>query len=398
MKKILITTSEKYPNNRPMLSELWNKEIPKHNYKLLWIMQSASSLFIPHKKQWGSNTLYILPNFDLKLLNYIINFLGKLILGSYLCIFNKFSYIHIHDGPEDGPIGLINSYLFNIPLIYTYTFPFIDLYKKYKLGKSIWFKGLFYRIRIFFYKTTLVHCDLLFPISSHLRDKLTKDYGIPKRKCLVVSESASQYFLDYKYDFPNNDTKKIIYVGTLARERKMGFLIDAFNIVKKNYKEVNLFILGWADIEKEVLELKYYTERLGLTKDVFFLDKVPYTEVPDIVSRCDIGVSPIMPINILLPSTPTKCIEYMALKLPVVANVENYDQKRIIEQSGGGVLTEYKVDSFADGILYLLKNDEKRKQMRIAGYNWIKSNRTFQITAEKIINKLQDFENNRVEY
>ena len=74
----------------------------------------------------------------------------------------------------------------------------------------------------------------------------------------------------------------------------------------------------------------------------------------------------------------------MAMGKPVVANKELLGHKEVIEKSKGGILVKFEDESFAEGIIRLLDNPKKAKEMGIEGHEWVMRNRTYEILARKL--------------
>ena len=234
--------------------------------------------------------------------------------------------------------------------------------------------------------------DLVFPISENLIKRLNIELGLPKNKMIAVPECASSLFLDYKKSHKNknaNVTKKIIYIGSLGKRRKIDFLIDMFKTVNKQISNVELYLIGWGEREDDIPLLKEYVFRQKLVSAVKFLDKIPYREIPEVLSQFDIGLSLIPPLDIYLLSTPTKCVEYLSLGIPVIANREIHDQRRLIELSDGGILTDYNVEEAANAVLMMLLDENLRSRCGKNGRNWIKNNRTFSKIGKYVFSKIQ---------
>lgn len=398
--KILILTKDKFPTNRPMLIELWNKEISILGNKLFWLFQNQNRSIKIKKMKWENNIIYILPSLGSRspisrILSFIINFFYKIILVFIIIIIKKIDFIHIHDSPEEGIISLLIKKILKIKFSYAYTFPFIDSLQnsiKGRKGIEKILKYLYIKLRKKLYEITLKQADIVFPISKYLSDKIRNEYLIPEKKILIVSECASNTFLNYSKSFKRdnkNNIKKIIYSGFIGKERNIEFIIDSMPIILNKHPNTQLDLLGWADIKYDIINLKEYIKKYNLTNYIKIIDKVPYNKVPNILSQYYIGVSPIPPIDIFLVSTPTKCIEYLSLGIPVVANEEIYDQKTLLESSNGGILTKYNVNDFALGIIVLLENEELHNKCSVNGYNWIVQNRSFKNVAVEINNKIR---------
>lgn len=389
-----------------MLIELWQQEITKLGNELFWIMQSSIKSSKAKRITEKDNNFYILQNLGnrnnhfIKLIDRYLNIILKLILSSYLIIKYRIKIVHVHDGAEEGIIGLILKKMLKAKYIYTYTSHFVigDDFNQDNRSIELNLRKIYFRLLKKLYLKNLIQSDLLLPISENLRIELNKTFKIPLNKMMVVSESASTYFLSsskggcnlHKYNMLNANYMNLIYVGSLGKKRKIEFIIDAFEIVTKEFQGVNLFILGWGETKQDIPELNKYILEKNLDSKIFFINRVSYYEIPEIVSQFDIGLSAIPPFGFYVFATPTKCIDYLSLKVPVVANKEIYDQKKLIEASNGGILTSYNELEYANGVLSLLKDENLRKKCAIKGYKWIKNNRTYKLVANKIDLQLRD--------
>ena len=224
---------------------------------------------------------------------------------------------------------------------------------------------------------------MVFPISRYMGERLAKNENVPNDKIFPIPECATEHFLNFKADNNNNEKEnKIIYTGTLSKSRKIDFLLRTLKLVLESHCDVKLLLVG--ERKGGIHDLVNYAKKLGIEKNVEFTGKQPYHKMPAYISKAMIGVSPIPPLPQFLVSTPTKCVEYLSLGIPVVANKEIYDQKEILTKSGGGFAVKYDENEFADSIIWLLKHPEEAEEMGKKGRKWIKKNRTYGSLAEKL--------------
>ncbi len=395
---------DSFPLNRPMLTELWCKEMINLGCDLFWILQTQKSSAKIERKKLTSNVFYIIPRFGRKslvskIVNIYINFIIKLIFSSILIKKHSIKFIHVHNAPEEGIIALILSKLFKIKFTYAYTSHFLfslGLPIKDRSSLETAIKKIHNFIRKRLYIIVLKNAALVFPISGYLINRLNSELGLPYNKMLAVPECASSLFLDYpkrKKNKNSNDTKKIVYIGSLGKRRNINFIIDTFRIVNKQYNNVELHLIGWGEREDDVPLLKKYVTKQKLASAIKFMNKIPYGEIPKVLSQFDIGLSFIPPIDIYLLSTPTKCVEYLSLGLPVIANKEIHDQRRLLELSNGGILTNYNIEDAAQGVVLLLIDENLRARCAENGSNWINNNRTFSEIAKSIFPKIRALQN-----
>lgn len=149
-----------------------------------------------------------------------------------------------------------------------------------------------------------------------------------------------------------------LYIGTHAKERQLETLLEAISVaIAKGAVAVFRFVgSGVADEKRlsEVQGVKGFIDR-GVVK---FERPVPRNEIPKILSECDVGLSLIPPKKIYYESSPTKLAEYMGSGLAVLANRGIPMQEIFVEDSGGGVLTEWTVESISNAIVLMSSSPE----------------------------------------
>lgn len=104
----------------------------------------------------------------------------------------------------------------------------------------------------------------------------------------------------------NNKIYDFVYIGSICKSREMDKFLDAF-MSKENGK---LCLVG--NVEKSILK------RYENCKNLIFLGKIPYSEIPKVASMAKYGVNFIpdkYPFNI---QTSTKLLEYLALGLKII--------------------------------------------------------------------------------
>jgi len=386
---ILILPREPYPSNRPMLIEFWNKEMKKRGHKIIWLMQSEVPLDKMKIDYWNNSKICLTPattrnNMWEMIKNILLGLIYKFVIANKIMKKENIDIVHAHDGAYEGVLMVYLTKRYKKNSSFGYTGPFAEESSQHICrGTGFLIKLIRQRFRKLGYNFTFRNANIVFPISKYLCQRLIKEKNILSDKVFPLPECASEYFLKYKTN-KNSDSKKIIYHGGLAKSRKMDFLLRVFKIVLNSHPDAKLTLIGWAEKPTDITDLIEYSKKLGIKKSVEFLGKIPYNEIPKYASDANIGISPIVPIHLLLVSTPTKCIEYLSLGIPVVANKEIYDQKELLTKSGGGFAVKYDENEFADSIIWLLKHPEEAKEMGKKGRKWIKKNRTYELLAEKL--------------
>jgi glycosyltransferase involved in cell wall biosynthesis len=177
------------------------------------------------------------------------------------------------------------------------------------------------------------------------------------------------------------DSKVVIYIGTMRKERYLDVLIHALSKVRAGKENLKLLMVGDGDDKSNLERL---SDDLGIKDDVIFTGRVYFNEVPNFIAAAYIGVSPIPPLSFYKVSSPINMFEYLAMAKPVVANEEIPEQEEVIQESKGGILVKFEEGSFADGIIELLNNPERAREMDRKGREWVVKKRSYEVMAHRL--------------
>jgi glycosyltransferase involved in cell wall biosynthesis len=103
-----------------------------------------------------------------------------------------------------------------------------------------------------------------------------------------------------------------------------------------------------------------------------------------------IALSPFYPTPMLLSTSPTKLVEYLALGVPVVAS-EHPEQRSILQANRAGVIAPWHARHFARGVRWLLRRDPAELDaMGRRGRAWVEQHRTYARIADEVERKYCD--------
>ncbi|MCD6255800.1 MAG: glycosyltransferase [Deltaproteobacteria bacterium] len=176
----------------------------------------------------------------------------------------------------------------------------------------------------------------------------------------------------------------VVYIGTLARSRRLKVIVDAVQIYNQLYGPLTLKIWGASHDPRDDDDLKAYVRKKGLEKQVEILGKIPRGQLIEKLQKTKIGLSTIPPEGLFLYSSPTKLMEYMAAGCCVIATRGIPEQETIIRESGGGILVDFRPKDIAAAIHELLSNPEKAARMGIQGRAYILEYRNYALMAQKV--------------
>lgn len=255
----------------------------------------------------------------------------------------KLDVIHTHTEFSIGTFARLISKQFNIPLVHTYH----TMYEEYiyyitKGYFDIASKKLVEYLTLFLCDKTI---DELIVPTKKAKELFKEKYKV-KRDVHVIPSGidATRFYLE-NIDVKQVDQIKkeigikprdfvVLYVGRIAKEKNIGFLINNFKKVLKLIPKAKFVIVGDGPDIKDLIEL---TNKNKLNKSVTFVGKVPWKDVPKYYALCNVFVT--------ASTSETQgltVIEAMGASKPVVA---------IKDESFELVITDKK-----DSLLF---NDEK---------------------------------------
>jgi len=145
----------------------------------------------------------------------------------------------------------------------------------------------------------------------------------------------------------------LLYVGRLAREKGLDFLLRAFTMITATRPQARLLLAGKGP-ERDSLQKT--AQKLGLGEQVIFAGAIPHSEVPHYAAAADLFV-----FSSVIETQGLVLIEAMAAGTPVVA-VEAPAPVDVLG-GGGGIFVPAREDAFADAVLELLSDEPRRRMM-----------------------------------
>lgn len=374
---------------RPAITEIYGKYLPSLNHKVTWISPSCKGRQVFGKEKYNQVVVYTVSNPNSltalsKLFNLSRYYFREYKILTQLLDEEKYDIIQVRNDVFSALVALLIKKRYNIPFVFQYSFP-KEAFKAQKLEKR--YSYYFGQFQIYLLKHVLKNADLIFPISKWMEAELIEE-GISQSKMMPLpmginpeSFSSGKSDLEIKTKYALNDSNVLLYVGTMDKLRNLDLIIHSFAKILKHNPNTKLLMVGDGNGKPFLEKL---SKKLGINNNVIFTGKVPYFDIPQFIDTADICLSPIPPLGIYKVSSPTKLFEYMAMRKPVVANEEIPEQKEVIEESDGGILTKFQPESFASAIIELLNDPAKAKRMGENGYSWAIENRSYESMALEV--------------
>ena len=220
-------------------------------------------------------------------------------------------------------------------------------------------------------------------ISMDLKDHLHRQWNIEAHKLAVLPCAA-----DVEAFRPNHKAELVrhhlglttepivIWVGGFYPWHDIDLLLESFTKVLQKQPRARLVLVGDGQTRPAVAQK---VMRNGLRHAVIMTGAVAHTSVPEMVSIAEVAVVPATPVPASRggTGTPLKLFEYMAAGKAIVATALN-QAAEVIQDGYNGLLVEAgDSHGFAEAILALLSDSEKRarlgqnaRQQAVENFSW----------------------------
>lgn len=397
--KMLYIVEDRFPPFRSDVVELFAKQMSARGHQIDWLMQRGpEALGLSSPTNWLGNTVYLTPRSGYKgllgrVLNNLLGMWGDFMILP-LAIKGQYNVIQVRDKFFASLIARLAARLTNARFIYWMSYP----YAESKLHQArnrlvphhrlVWLKGQI--IRILLYKIILPQADHVFVQSERMKEDVAQQ-GIPLTKMTPVPMGIRTDQVGKAEDAiaPNTNTPILLHLGIIMQLRQSEMLVRVLQRVRAHYPDARLLYVGDGQLSNDRQAVEEEASRLGLSAAVTITGFLPMKQAWELVKRADICFSPFYPVPVLLSTSPTKLIEYMAMAKCIVAN-EHPEQHQVMEASGVGRCIPWSEQAFADEVCYLLGDPERARMMAAKGPNWVQANRTYDVIADLVESKYQE--------
>jgi 1,2-diacylglycerol 3-alpha-glucosyltransferase len=253
-----------------------------------------------------------------------------------------------------GDLAVTFAHDLRVPLVFT----FHTRYDEYAQSYVPIVAGLASKVAEELVKRYMRQCTHIVAPTPAIRDLILREYPIETPVSVVPSPVDLTRYQDLnakriRGEFGLDEYELLLYMGRVAKEKGLDFLIRAFAKVAAERSQARLLIVGDGPYRRALEDL---VQRLGLSHKVIFIGEVPHEEIPDYASAADLFV-----FSSVTDTQGLVLVEAMAAGVPVVA-VEAPGPIDVLAE-GGGVLVPTKEDSFVEAVLSLLVDESRREEM-----------------------------------
>jgi len=183
-----------------------------------------------------------------------------------------------------------------------------------------------------------------------------------------------------KHNIPKTD-KLLIFVGRLAKEKNVSFLLRSFKLILEQIKNSRLMLVAGGPLQDQ---LKKEAADLGVLDRTIFTGEVSYPEVLNYYAAADLFVfsSITETQGLVLP-------EAMAAGTPAVA-VDSEGVSDMVENGVSGYLVELNEHIFAEKVVTVLNDTEGFAELKTKTIKYVEkfSSKTFAKKIESIYSSL----------
>jgi len=165
----------------------------------------------------------------------------------------------------------------------------------------------------------------------------------------------------------------ILYQGQIGTTRKLERLLEGFALFHKKTNIGIIKLIGAYTPPEYINNLKNLSEKLRISDRVRFLQAVPYTKMPEILSQASVGIMALSTDPIITRKVQIKMFEYMLAQLPIITATHPAAEQFIGTTNSGRILQNPTPENIADALDYLYAHPDERRQMGQRGQERVKS-------------------------
>lgn len=197
-------------------------------------------------------------------------------------------------------------------------------------------------------------------IINYFRDNLAKKYD---KLIVLTEEDSKQWKTENLITIPNFITGNVnkqslltdkiaVTIGRLEKEKGYDILLDIWKVIYDKYPNWILNIYGEGS-QRTLLEKKIYDLNL---KNTVFLKGIT-NNVEEVYVNASMFLS-----TSLFEGFPLVVIEAISSGLPVIS-FDTCGSKEILKNNSGIIINSYDKEAFSKAIIYLIENENARKQI-----------------------------------
>jgi len=169
----------------------------------------------------------------------------------------------------------------------------------------------------------------------------------------------------------------IVFAGRLFPTKGVFYLLNAFKLLRRSFRNVHLSIFGKGPLKKKIMQ---FISKSDLGSCVSYLGYIPHKILLTKIKKSDIVVFPS-----LNEAQSMFMLETMACKKPIIAFDLPFAREIITHLGTGLLATERDINDLARKIEMLISDEKLRRRLGQDAYNYVKKNHNWDIQVEKYL-------------
>lgn len=310
---------------------------------------------------------------------YLLSFFFYFIRLTILHWKNRYDVIHVHNMPDFLAFAALIPKLMGVPLILDIHDPMPEVFiSKYGAHANRFFLSLVrWQERL-----SCGLADEIITVNAVCEENLKKR-GVPAGKISIIHNYPNAVVFDRRhYPAEEKETKEpftLIFPGTLAPRYGLDTAIRALPQIRAQIPNIRLLIFcPNTPYKEELLEL---AAQLDVSPCVEILPLIRNQDVPRQLMQADAGIYPGHDDVHMNLATPTKVLEYAAMRLPIISS-----RLRMVEEIfGESAVLFFEAGNpaqFADCVLKLRREPGLRWELSANAYRIFKQKLSWECEFE----------------
>jgi glycosyltransferase involved in cell wall biosynthesis len=179
------------------------------------------------------------------------------------------------------------------------------------------------------------------------------------------------------------DELTMIYAGRLFWMKGIMYVLDAYSVLRKQFKNLRLRIFGKGPLAKDVSRL---IRDRGFSNSIYFGGFLPHERLVKEVKAADVVLFPSM-----YESQPVFALEAMACKKPVIA-FDLPSTREIVKNNKTGLLAKKgNLEDLCEKTSQVLDDKDFRERLGRNGYEYVRKNHDWNEQAKKYLKVYEEF-------
>ncbi|WDP88906.1 MAG: glycosyltransferase family 4 protein [Desulfobacter sp.] len=249
----------------------------------------------------------------------------------------------------------------------------------------------------FLEQATYAAMDAGISLSPGIRDGMKKGAGGGKKIGMIPNGSDVELFQPQNERTMGTKLKsygildtqlKCVFTGAHGIANGLDAVLDAAAVLKKRARrDISIIFIGDGKL-KSVLKNRALEEELD---NCIFIDPIPKYHLAKVLQQADVGMMILDDVPAFYYGTsPNKFFDYIASGLPVLNNYPGWLKDIITKHQCGVAVPPGDPDAFADALVELAENPEKRMLMGINSRKLALSRFNRRILAHQFVRFIED--------